>query len=405
VATACGPAATPEVAWVTGAPPKPAATLSFNIDNAAANLSPTAPISVSVTNGTLVTVALTDAAGKAAQGVFDDSQEAWRVTEPLAEGQSYTLAVTGMGEDGKQVQETRTFTTVQPDNHTYVTFTKFWSDEMQNGDVYGVGQPIRAHFDEAIPQGGRAAAEKALVVTTDPPTVGSWYWFDDQNVHWRPQNYWTPGTKVTVQANTYGASFGVQSGNRTLYGDKNNSVSFTIGDSKIAKIDNNTHQMSVFINGTQITNMNGHVLPNGTVPVSMGQNGLYTIDHNWIDLRTHSGVHLVMDKANPVEMSPAGIPKNDPNYYKVKVPEAVRISSGGEYVHWADWSVSDQGIRNVSHGCVNINPIYADWFYPNFNTGDVVEIYNTGIQLDPQDGNGDWQIPWADWLKGSAVQQ
>jgi hypothetical protein len=36
--------------------------------------------------------------------------------------------------------------------------------------------------------------------------VGSWHWVDDQNVHWRPQRYFAPGTVVTAQANVYGPS-------------------------------------------------------------------------------------------------------------------------------------------------------------------------------------------------------
>ena len=68
--------------------------------------------------------------------------------------------------------------------------------------TYGVGQAIKVHFDEPIRN--KAAAERALSVTTVPPQVGGWNWFSDQDVHWRPKVYFTPHTRVTVTAKIYG---------------------------------------------------------------------------------------------------------------------------------------------------------------------------------------------------------
>jgi len=83
---------------------------------------------------------------------------------------------------------------------------------------------------------------------------------------------------------------------------------------------------------------------------------------------------------------------------------AVRISNSGEFVHSAPWSVADQGIRDVSHGCVNLPPDAAQWFYQTFGYGDVVDIRNTGVALRPTDGFGDWNIPWRTWTRGSALR-
>ena len=49
---------------------------------------------------------------------------------------------------------------------------------------------------------------------------------------------------------------------------------------------------------------------------------------------------------------------------------ATRISSSGEFVHAAPWSVGSQGYENVSHGCVNVSTDWAKWFYDNFTYGD-----------------------------------
>jgi len=75
----------------------------------------------------------------------------------------------------------------------------------------------------------------------------------------------------------------------------------------------------------------------------------------------------------------------------------VRISNSGEFVHAAPWSVGDQGHTNVSHGCVNVSTADAVWFYNFSQVGDVVNVVGTSEALEPTNGYGDWQIPWASW--------
>ncbi|GGM19322.1 hypothetical protein GCM10011594_44200 [Nakamurella endophytica] len=57
----------------------------------------------------------------------------------------------------------------------------------------GVGQPLSVIFDQ--PPADRAAAERALSVTTVPAVEGSWSWVDDRTVHSRPREYWPAGTQ------------------------------------------------------------------------------------------------------------------------------------------------------------------------------------------------------------------
>jgi lipoprotein-anchoring transpeptidase ErfK/SrfK len=104
-----------------------------------------------------------------------------------------------------------------------------------------------------------------------------------------------------------------------------------------------------------------------------------------------------MEKLPVVKMKP-DLPKTDPLYYEENVPYAVRITASGEYVHWADWSVYDQGVRNVSHGCINMSPNDAIWFFNNFGYGDIVDVTNTGKPMDLTDGLGDWTMPWDEWI-------
>jgi lipoprotein-anchoring transpeptidase ErfK/SrfK len=97
-----------------------------------------------------------------------------------------------------------------------------------------------------------------------------------------------------------------------------------------------------------------------------------------------------------------GVCQGDPGYYKEKVNLDERISIDGEFVHSAPWSVHQQGRVNVSHGCVNLSPANAAWFYQHFTVGDVVEITNSGGPTLPLWDNGDWTLPWTQWHTGTS---
>ncbi|MGH3802888.1 MAG: L,D-transpeptidase family protein, partial [Pseudonocardiaceae bacterium] len=58
---------------------------------------------------------------------------------------------------------------------------------------------------------------------------------------------------------------------------------------------------------------------------------------------------------------------------------------------------------NVSHGCLNLGPDNARWFYDFSVPGDIVEVRNTGGEPLEQWQNGDWSVPWDQWLTGSAL--
>ena len=77
---------------------------------------------------------------------------------------------------------------------------------------------------------------------------------------------------------------------------------------------------------------------------------------------------------------------------------ATRISNSGEFVHSAPWSVAQQGKENVSHGCVNLSPANAQWFYGISRPGDVVQVTGTPVPLTGKDTDiPDWTIPWSEW--------
>jgi lipoprotein-anchoring transpeptidase ErfK/SrfK len=224
-----------------------------------------------------------------------------------------------------------------------------------NGSMVGVAKPIYINF--ARPIADRAMAEQAIHISSVPPVPGRFYWTSDTQVRWRPQDFWPAGTVVNIDAS------GAKS-------------SFRVGDSLVATIDDSTHQMQVMRNGKL----------EKTIPVSMGMAaGGHT---------TPNGTYYVLEKFPDIVMdsSTYGVPVNSTQGYKVHVQLAVRIDNSGNFVHSAPWSVGDQGKRNVSHGCINISPDNAKWFYDNFGSGDPVVIKNSGGMYNQPDGASDWQI-------------
>ena len=132
-----------------------------------------------------------------------------------------------------------------------------------------------------------------------------------------------------------------------------------------------------------------------TMPVSLGRS----------KYPTHNGVHVVAEKYDTKIMDASTWGLTGTGAYKTGVKWASRISSGGEFVHAAPWSVDSQGKTNVSHGCVNVSTSNAKWFYDTFTYGDIVDIRGTkGPNLEVWDGYGDWQLSWDEYAKGGAVQ-
>ncbi|MGO9507678.1 MAG: L,D-transpeptidase, partial [Mycobacterium sp.] len=48
--------------------------------------------------------------------------------------------------------------------------------------------------------------------------------------------------------------------------------------------------------------------------------------------------------------------------------------------------------RDVSHGCINLSPSNAKWFFDNFGSGDPVVVKNSVGTYNKNDGAQDWQI-------------
>ncbi|WP_082080531.1 L,D-transpeptidase [Williamsia herbipolensis] len=364
------------------------ATMTFTPPRGSTGVDPLGRVSVSVANGTLASVAMTNTEGKTVIGVLTPDRMSWKPTEPLGFGKTYSLTATSRDTTGRQTTDTTSFTTVEPRTQTMVSLTTTGGTPITAGGTYGIGIVVVAHFDEPISD--RTAAQRRLSVRTTPPVPGQWMWVDDQNAHWRPERYYTPGTRVEIAASVYGVALG-----DGLYGQEDTATTFQIGPAHVAIADDNTKQVTVYDNGKLVR----------TMPTSMGMGGTETINGQTLSFWTQRGIYTVLDKSNPVIMdsSTYGLPINSRLGYRETIYYATRISNDGIYLHQLESSIWAQGNTNTSHGCLNLNPANAQWFYDFSQPGDIVEVRNTGGDPLTQAQNGDWSVPWTTWQQGSAL--
>ncbi|WP_138760261.1 L,D-transpeptidase [Modestobacter altitudinis] len=366
----------------TGAPQSSAAPaqLALSLADGAVDVSPTTPVEVGVTGGDLGEVTVTDDAGAAVPGSVgpapeDPATTLWTPEQPLAYGTSYTVTATATNAEDDEATSTSTFTTVTP-----ATLSTPGIGPL-DGTTVGVGMPIRVYFDQ--PVADEAAVESHLLVTSSTPTDGVWNWVSDSEAHFRPSTYWPADTEVTLDAQLYGVDFG-----EGVWGEKDRTVSFSIGAEHVSVADAGTHTLTVH-DGDQVVQ---------TFPMSAGSAAN----------PTHNGAHVVLEEFDTITMdsSTFGLAVDAPGGYRSEgVRYATRISNNGEFVHGAPWSVASQGSANVSHGCINLTDERAHWFYDFSIPGDVVEVVGSnGATLGPADGDiYDWAISWEDWKAGSAL--
>ncbi|MCB0939589.1 MAG: L,D-transpeptidase family protein [Mycobacterium sp.] len=345
--------------------------LAASVKDGAVDVAVDQPVTVRASSGVLGSVSMVDDAGTEVAGRLSPDGVTWSTADQLDYNRRYTISAKSLGLGGVTTEKLE-FQTQSPENLTMPYLLP------GDGEVVGVGQPVAVRFDENIPN--RVAAERAIKVTTTPPVEGAFYWLNNREVRWRPANYWKPGTSVAVEVNTYGVDLG-----DGLFGQENLRSHFTIGDEVIATANDDTKELTIRRNGEVIK----------TMPISMGKNSTPTSNGTYIIGDRFS--HLIMDS------STYGVPSNSPNGYRTEVDWATQMSYSGIYVHSAPWSVGSQGYSNVSHGCLNVSPGNAQWFYNNTKRGDIVEVRNTvGSTLPGTEGLGDWNIPWEQWKAGNA---
>ncbi|GAA0928461.1 L,D-transpeptidase [Streptomyces thermoalcalitolerans] len=323
-------------------------------------------------------VTAVDSTGRYVSGELAADGGRWHSTSPLAAGAHYTVTVRTEDGSGRPGRKVFTFDTSAPAGLKRLNVT-FGPKE----GTYGVGQPITAELDQPITdRSQRAVVERGLRVDSVPAVAGSWYWVNDKELHYRPRSYWPANTTIEVRSNLENIRISDR-----LWGGSAKPLKLTIGDRVVAVADVAKHRMTVYRNDEKIKE----------IPVTAGKAGF----------ETRNGIKVVLAKEYYVRMrsSTVGIAAGSPDSYDLPVYYAVRVTWSGEYVHAAPWSVGSQGVANVSHGCVGMSNANAAWFFKTVKEGDLVEVVNsTGKPMEHFDnGFGDWNIPWQEWLQGSAL--
>jgi lipoprotein-anchoring transpeptidase ErfK/SrfK len=203
------------------------------------------------------------------------------------------------------------------------------------GEMVGVASPVTVGFTG--PVADRAAVERSFSIITSRPVTGTFTWLDDTIVEWTPDDFWPAHATVTVRVG----------GMKT---------DFTTGAAVVGVADISAHTFTVSIDDQVVREM----------PASLGKPGF----------DTPVGTFEVLEKQRSVvfDSRTIGIPLDDPEGYLINGEYGVRVTWGGVYVHSAPWSVGSQGSANVSHGCINLSPDNAEWYFNTVRHGDPVIV-------------------------------
>jgi lipoprotein-anchoring transpeptidase ErfK/SrfK len=355
------------------APAAPVATLALTPARSSTGVPVSAEIGVTVTNGTLKSIVLTDGAGNTLQGAMRPDNTSWVPDDALKYDGAYTATVTAEGTDGKTITESTEFRTMAKPSKRLGTGLYVSSSR-----TYGIAMPVVVEFTSNVPEAARAAIQSRLFVKTDPPQVGAWSWISSKQVMYRGKHYWKTGTKVEVRAALEGLPIG-----DGRYGDADRKATMHIAKDAIELItDDSTHVMTVKKNGEVIK----------TIPVSLGKDSTPSSSGTMVIMEKHE--HTVFDTTTDPDAT---------DRYRVEVDFAQRLTWGGEFIHSAPWSVRDQGVRNVSHGCTNVSPANAKWLFDLTHIGDPYTVKGTSRKLAAGNGFTAWRVSWEEYVKGSAL--
>ncbi|WP_459588525.1 L,D-transpeptidase [Corynebacterium camporealensis] len=340
----------------------------ISVKDGATDVDPSELVTVTSQGEGLEEVTMVNESGYVVEEKLSDDGMEWSTDEVLGYNRTYTL--TAVDENGKE--KDITFSTMEASATADVALSP------TPGSEVGVGQVIAVRFGAYV--NDREAAEEAIKVETSPEVEGAFYWVNGQEVRWRPQYYWEPGTEVSVKVDLYGTDLG-----GGVMGGSDAETNFTIGDRVVSIVDNATKTMKVYRNQKLLRE----------IPVSLGRDGQWD---------TPNGRYIIGDEHEQLLMdsSTFGLAKEDGGY-ETLVDYATQMSYSGIYVHAAPWSVWAQGNTNTSHGCINVTTEAAAWFQDVVKRGDIVRVKNTnGGTLNPLDGLGDWNMSWKQWSKGNA---
>ncbi|MEV8596873.1 Ig-like domain-containing protein [Streptomyces sp. NPDC052013] len=297
----------------------------------------------------------------------------------LALAAKYTVDVVAVDGAGRRSARHTTFTTHVPEER----FIGYVAPEDRS--TVGTGMIVSLEFNRDIER--RAAVERAVRVRSTPAVDIRPHWFGRSRLDFRPEHYWKPGTKVTVDLRLRDVE-----GAPGVYGLQHRTFTFTVGRSQVSVVDASRHTMKVRRDGELLA----------TVPITAGAK----------KTPTYNGKMVITEMLEVTRMNSRTVGFGG-EYDIPDVPHAIRLTSSGTFLHGNYWADTDVfGERNVSHGCIGLRDdkggnaeAPAGWFFDRSLVGDVVEVVNSKDRtVAPDNGLGGWNMSWKEWKAGSAVK-
>jgi lipoprotein-anchoring transpeptidase ErfK/SrfK len=349
------------------------AVVTISPEDGADGVRTTDALGVTVEKGKLTRVSVRTADGEKVPGSITRDGSEWKPDRHLRTETSYRVKAIAEDAEGRTAAEAASFSTMVPAN----TFIGHYTPE--DGSTVGVGMPVSLSFNRPVTE--REAVEKAVSVTADPAVEIEGHWFGDSRLDFRPEDYWEPGTKVTLDLGLDGVE-----GADGVYGTQDKKVRFTVGRSQVSVVDVKKKTMTVTRDGEKLK----------TVPITAGAP----------ENPTYNGKMVITERHKVTRMNGETVGFGDE--YDIKdVPHAMRLSTSGTFIHGNYWAGRAAfGSVNGSHGCVGLFDVRggydkdtpAAWFYDNSLIGDVVEVRNSRDEtIEPDNGLNAWNMDWAEW--------
>ncbi|MCX5423793.1 Ig-like domain-containing protein [Streptomyces sp. NBC_00078] len=376
-----------DIGEALGKAPAPEDVIRISPDDQSKGVRPDRTLRVRVPSGRLEKVKVVksqDAQESEVRGRISEDGLRWEPDEPrLALSAKYTVDVVALDGHGRRSARHTTFTTYVPDERFigYVT--------PENRSTVGTGMIVSLEFNREIEH--RAAVERAIRVTAKPAVEVRPHWFGKDRLDFRPEQYWKPGTQVTVSLRLRDVE-----GAHGVYGLQYKTFSFTVGRSQVSLVDAAAHTMQVRRDGALLA----------TVPITAG-----APKHT-----TYNGKMVVMEMLELTRMNGATVgfkKQSGKGEYDIPdVPHALRLTDSGTFLHGNYWAPDAPGHVNVSHGCVGLTDVKggssdtpAGWFFDRSLVGDVVQVvHSNDKKVAPDNGLGGWNMGWKEWKAGGAVK-
>ena len=237
------------------------------------------------------------------------------------------------GRPGRRTAAARPGTPPSPRASPSERFIGYFKPE--NRSTVGTGMIVSFDFNREIED--RAAVERAIRVTAEPPVEVAGHWFGERAPRLPPERRTgsrAPGSPSTCGCATSRAAPGV-------YGIQHKTVAFTVGRSP--GLAWSTRRRTPWRYGATAS-------CSPRVPITAGAP----------KTTTYNGKMVVTEMLEVTRMNGAtvGFERTAGEYDIKDVPHAMRLTASGTFLHGNYWAAPDTfGTANVSHGCVGLRDV------------------------------------------------